>query len=362
MLSSMEQPQNVSTLFSSERVLNLLKLILAGSPLPEVLTIIARLVESQGEGTICTIWLPDEDGKQLRCVAAPSLAGFGAHVGPTLVGPKGASCGTAAYRREPVYFTDILSDAPLGDYRHPFEPFWIFAVWSRPLLTSEGKVVGTFAILYREARSPGEADLQLIESASHIAGIAIERHINQEKLRLERDRLRLVLENTNSISSKLDLRRLVEVLSTSLLRVTRCDFCALLLPDDSGELRTTILYNPEAQGSLCDGTIMPIHGSICGKAFRTGRTQHFDHIAELRYDPESFGNNGVVGVLTALKRSEKAFEREDVVFLEQVARQVAVAVENALEYEKAIRDRDKETKRILYLEEELRAEFGPIVG
>jgi formate hydrogenlyase transcriptional activator len=381
--------QRESVFFSSERVLGILKLILAGSPLPEVLTIIGRLVESQGEGTICTIWLPDEAGKQLNCVAAPSMPGFPAHVGPTIVGPKCASCGTAAYRREPVYVTDILTDALWDDYRHLFEPYGIRAVWSRPLLTSEGKVVGTFAILYREARSPGDADLQLIESASHIAGIAIERHINEKKLRLERDRLRLVLEITNSISSKLDLRRLVEVLSTSLLRVTRCDFCALLLPDaDSGELRTTILYNPEARGSLCDGTIMPIHGSICGKAFRTGKTQHFDHFAELRYDPESFGNNagrdsyqrlmaeglvsgcdlpligrnGVVGVLTALKRSEKAFEREDVVFLEQVARQVAVAVENALEYEKAIRDRDKETKRRLYLEEELRAEFGDIVG
>ncbi len=388
-LPSIEQAQPESAFFSSERVLNILKLILAGSPLPEVLTIIARLVESQGEGTVCTIWLPDEAGKQLYCVAAPSLPGFAAHVGPTMVGPKGASCGTAAYRREPVYVTDILADALWDDYRHLFEPYGIRAVWSRPLLTSEGKVVGTFAILYREVRSPGDADRRLIESASHIAGIAIERHINEEKLRLERDRLRLVLEITNSISSKLDLRRLVEVLSTSLLRVTRCDFCALLLPDaDSGELRVTILYNPEARGFLCDGTIMPMHGSICGKAFRTGKTQHFDHFAELRYDPESFGNNagrdsyqcvmaeglvsgcdlpligrnGVVGVLTALKRSERAFEREDVAFLEQVARQVAVAVENALEYEKAIKDRDKETKQRLYLEEEIRAEFGDIVG
>jgi formate hydrogenlyase transcriptional activator len=96
MLSSMQQPQNESALFSSERVLNILKLILAGSPLPEVLTIVARLVESQGEGTICTIWLPDEDGKQLHCAAAPSLAGFSAHVGPTLVGPKGCDDRTQA--------------------------------------------------------------------------------------------------------------------------------------------------------------------------------------------------------------------------------------------------------------------------
>ena len=385
----MEQSQNESVLFSSERVLNILKLILAGSPLSEVLAIIARLVESQGEGTICTIWLPDEDGKQLLCVAAPSLAGFSAHVGPTLVGPKGASCGTAAYRRAPVYVTDILSDPLWDDYRHLFEPYGIRAVWSRPLLTSDGKVAGTFAILYREVRSPAALDLQLIENASHIAGIAIERHLNEEKLRLERDRLRLVLEITNSISSRLDLRRLVEVLSSSLLGVTRCDFCALLLPDaDSGELRATVLYNPDARGALSDGAIVPIHGSICGKAFRTGKTQHFNHLEEVRDDPESFGNeagrqfyervtaeglisgcdlpligrNGVVGVLTALKRAERAFERTDVVFLEQVARQVAMAVENALQYEKAIKDRDKEAKQRRYLEEEIHAEFGDIVG
>ncbi|HXW93458.1 MAG TPA: sigma 54-interacting transcriptional regulator [Terriglobales bacterium] len=384
-----ESATDGSGLFSSKSVLDILKLILAGSPLSEVLTIIARLVESQGKGTLCTIWLPDEDGKQLHCAAAPSLPGFGAHVGPTSIGPKGASCGTAVYRREPVYVTDILSDSIWDDYRDLVSPFGIRSVWSRPLFTSEGKVLGTFAILHREALSPDATELQLIEDASHIAGIAIERHIKEQELQRERDRLRLLLEVTNSMTSKLDLRRLLEVLSTSLLSVTRCDFCALLLPDaDSGELRVTTLYNPEPRGSLCDGTIIPIRGSICGKAFWTGKTQHFNHFEEVRNDPESFGNsvgqrfyrsvmaeglisgcdlpligrNGVVGVFSALKRSEKAFTKDDVAFLEQVARQVAIAVENALDYERAIKDKEKETRQRLYLEEEIRAEFGEIVG
>ena len=74
------------------------------------------------------------------------------------------------------------------------------------------------------------------------------------------------------------------------------------------------------------------------------------------------GRRGVVGVLAALKRSERAYSKDDVIFLEQVARQVAIAVENALDYEKAIKERDKETKQRLYLEEEFRAEFGEIVG
>jgi formate hydrogenlyase transcriptional activator len=378
-----------SGLFSTESVLKLQKLIFAGSPLPEVLTTIARLVESQGEGLFCTIWLPDEDEKHLDCVAAPSLPGFSAHVGRTAVCSKGASCGTAVYRREPVYVTDILTDPLWDDYRHLFAPYGIRSVWSRPLFASEGKALGTFAVLYREARSPGANDLQLIENASYITGIAIERHINEEALRRERDRLRLLLETTNSMTSKLDLRRLADGLSTNLLSVTRCDFCALLLPDvDSGELRVTTLFNPQARGSLCDGTIIPIHGSVCGKAFRTGKTQHFNHFEEVRDDPESFGNragrpfyqrvmaeglisgcdlpligrSGVVGVLTALKRSERAFSKDDVAFLEQVAGQVAIAVENALNFERAIRDRDKETKQRLYLEEEIRAEHGEIVG
>ncbi|MDX6457107.1 MAG: formate hydrogenlyase transcriptional activator [Acidobacteriaceae bacterium] len=147
--------------------------------------------------------------------------------------------------------SDILSESIWDDYRDRVLPYGIRAVWSRPLLSSEGKVIGTFAILYREVRQPGPADLQLIENAGHIAGIAIERHIHEERLRLERDRLRLLLEITNSMSSKLDLRRLVETLSTDLLRVTRCDFCALLLPDsDSSELRITTLYT-RIREALC---------------------------------------------------------------------------------------------------------------
>jgi formate hydrogenlyase transcriptional activator len=374
---------------SSESVLNTLRLILAGSPLSEVLTIIARLVESQGKETLCTIWLPDEGGKELHCVAAPSLPGFIAHVGSMRIGPQGGSCGTAVYRREPVYVTDILCDPIWDRYRHLLLPYGIRAVWSQPLLTSDGKVLGTFAIHYREARSPGTSDLQLIENASQIAAVAIERDMNEQKLRHERDRLRLLLEITNGITSKLDLGRLLEALSTNLLGVTHCDFCALLLPlADIRQLRVTILYNPESRGAINDGTIVPIKGSTCGKAFLSGKNQRINRLEELKNDPESFGSKegqlffervaaeglksgcevpligrkGVIGVLGAFSRSERAFTEDEFAFLEQVAGQVAIAVENALDFERANEDRATEKKQRLYLEEEIRADFGEIVG
>src|SRR5277367_46093 len=207
LMSNDKEMQSQSGLLSSESVLTILRLILAGAPLVEVLTIIAQLVESRGDGTLCTIWLPDNDGKQLYCAAAPGLPGFSADVGSMLIGPKGGSCGTAVYRREPVYVNDILGDPIWDHYRHLLLPYGIRAVWSRPLFTSDGKVLGTFAIHYRETRSPDASDLQLIENASQIAGIAIERHLNEEKLRHERDRLRLILEITNSVTSRLDLRQ-----------------------------------------------------------------------------------------------------------------------------------------------------------
>jgi formate hydrogenlyase transcriptional activator len=116
-----------------ESVLKILKLISAGAPLPEVLAVIARLIDSQSAGMSCTIWLPDEDGKHLYCAAAPSLPGFVTQVGRTVLCAKGASCGTAIYRRQPVYVPDILVDPGWDDYRDRMSTFVTRSVWSRPL-------------------------------------------------------------------------------------------------------------------------------------------------------------------------------------------------------------------------------------
>jgi formate hydrogenlyase transcriptional activator len=250
-----------------------------------------------------------------------------------------------------------------------------------PLRDDQGKVLRWFGTATDiDALKQTEAQLRADERA---------RERLEDELRHERDRLHLLLQITNGMTSKLDLRGLFDVLSTSLLRVTRCDFVALLLPHRDGtELRLTTLYNPESRGCITEGMTIATGGSLCGKAFRTGTSQHFNSLEEVRDDPDSLGNEvgrrlyermvaeglksgcdvpligrrGVVGVLGAIKRSEWGFEREDFEFLEQVAGQVAIAVENALDYEKAIKDRDKETTQRLYLEEEIRAEFREIVG
>src|SRR5271154_5322182 len=272
-----------SGLFSTESVLSLQKLIFAGSPLSEVLTNIAQLVESQAQGMSCTIWLPDEDENELYCAAAPSLPGFTAQAGIMTIGPKGGSCGTAIYRREPVYVTDILTDPVWERYRDRMLPYGIRSVWSRPLFTSEGKALGTFSINYRESRSAAANDLQLIENASHITGIAIERHMKEQALRRERDRLRLLLEITSSVTSRLDLRQMVEALSTNLFKIMQCDVSVLLLPDsESGALRVTMLHNPDARGPFREGSLVPMNSSISGQVMRKAKSVRIDSFEHVR--------------------------------------------------------------------------------
>jgi C4-dicarboxylate-specific signal transduction histidine kinase len=90
------------------------------------------------------------------------------------------------YRREPVVVTDILQDPLWESYRDVAEPYGLRACWSTPILAHSGKALGSFAMYYREPRSPSPAETRTMEMATHLAGIAIERKVARE----ERERLR----------------------------------------------------------------------------------------------------------------------------------------------------------------------------
>jgi C4-dicarboxylate-specific signal transduction histidine kinase len=90
------------------------------------------------------------------------------------------------YRREPVVVTDILQDPLWEAYRAVAEPYGFRACWSTPILAHSGKALGSFAMYYREPRSPSPAETRALKMATHLAGIAIERKLARE----ERERLR----------------------------------------------------------------------------------------------------------------------------------------------------------------------------
>jgi PAS domain S-box-containing protein len=161
----------------------ILEMIARDGPLEEILEKLVLIVEAQFAGLLCSVLLLDEDGQHARHGAAPSLPKpYSEAIDGMCIGPKAGSCGTAMYRREPVVVTDILQDPLWEPYRALAEPYGLRACWSTPILTHSGKALGSFAMYYREPRSPNPSETRALELATHLAGIAIERKLTQEQL------------------------------------------------------------------------------------------------------------------------------------------------------------------------------------
>jgi formate hydrogenlyase transcriptional activator len=168
---------------SRESILDSLKLILAGAKLSDVLTTVTRLIEAQSPGMLCSIFLLEEDGLHLRYAAAPNLPeAYQAATDGMVIGPNIGSCGRAAFLRQPVFTSDILSDPNWTNFRVVAASAGLRAAWSSPIISHDSRVLGTFGMYYREVRHPEPADIKLIQYASSIAGIAIERERSQTVL------------------------------------------------------------------------------------------------------------------------------------------------------------------------------------
>jgi formate hydrogenlyase transcriptional activator len=174
---------SLSRTLSGGSILDSLKLILAGAPLGEVLTTIARLIEGQSPGTLCSIFLLEEEGLHLRYAAAPNLPeAYRAATDGMVIGPNVGSCGRAAFLRQPVFSSDTLSDPNWAKFRDAAAAAGLRAAWSSPIMSHDSRVLGTFGMYYREMRYPEPSDIELIQHASSIAGIAIERERSQLEL------------------------------------------------------------------------------------------------------------------------------------------------------------------------------------
>jgi PAS domain S-box-containing protein len=162
----------------------LLEMIARGDSRQHILDGACLLVEELASGSLCSILLFDPSANCLRHGAAPSLPKtYTEAIDGAAIGPSVGSCGTAAYRAEPVIVSDIATDPLWVDFRDLASAHELQACWSTPILSSAGKVLGTFATYYREPRSPGSQEQNVIERITHLASIAIEREQGEEVLR-----------------------------------------------------------------------------------------------------------------------------------------------------------------------------------
>jgi signal transduction histidine kinase/ABC-type amino acid transport substrate-binding protein len=162
---------------------HILKMLTVNHSFQEVLDSLVFLVEQQVDGMICSILLLDKTGQKLLTGSAPGLPdSYNNTIHGFQIGPHEGSCGTAAFTGKLVIVKDIANDPLWEKYKNIALSADLRACWSSPIKNSKGKTVGTFAAYYKKVREPSEEELELINSASHIAGIAIEHHGYEEEI------------------------------------------------------------------------------------------------------------------------------------------------------------------------------------
>ena len=173
-----EQKRAEGLLAGEKRILEMLA---RGNSLAHMLESLCVLVEEQTQDVLASMLLL-EDGR-LKHGAAPSLPrAYVDAIDGFAIGPAAGSCGTAAYLATQVIVSDIASDPLWAGFREAALPHSLRACWSTPIMSSEGAVIGTFAMYYREPRVPSARDQEVIEQITHLAGIAIQRKVTQERL------------------------------------------------------------------------------------------------------------------------------------------------------------------------------------
>jgi PAS domain S-box-containing protein len=183
-LRDVSERKNSEALLAAEK--RLLEMIATSVPLKGILNALCRFIEEQRSATLASVLLLNPDGVHLDSVAGPNLPDeWRQQMEKLPIGPCAGSCGTAAYRGSPVIVSDIATD-PLWnvpEHRAAALKHGLRASWSNPVVSWKGEVLGTFCMYYREPRAPTSKDLELIELATHLVRVAIERDRAQEALR-----------------------------------------------------------------------------------------------------------------------------------------------------------------------------------
>lgn len=167
----------------SEAERSMLELMVGGIALPDLLSRLASSYEIMFPGMLCSVLLLSPDGQHLDRGAAPSLPdAYCKAIDGAAIGENAGSFGKAAYTRKTVIVSDIARDPLWRDYKDLALGHGLAACWSLPVLSSRNQVLGTFALYYREPRSPLPGELATLERGAHLASLAIERARTESRL------------------------------------------------------------------------------------------------------------------------------------------------------------------------------------
>jgi formate hydrogenlyase transcriptional activator len=198
----------------------------------------------------------------------------------------------------------------------------------------------------------------------------------EAELQRQNERLRLLLDLTNKITSNLDMREVLRAISANAREKMLSDMAAIALPDEaSGKFRIYALDLPESPGIVKEGMLISSAGA--GRtAFETIKPTIANTSNPDDFSPEEQAHNALLteqkvvcnvplvsrgralGLLRVGRTADRPYDAEEIDFLRLIAGQIAIAIENALAYEEISRLKEKLSEEKLYLEEQIRSDLG----
>jgi formate hydrogenlyase transcriptional activator len=181
--TDIEDRKRAESLLAGENLV--LEMTAKGNSLESILEALCRVVEQTTSECYCSIILIDPTVSRIEQAIAPSLpSSYNDRFPGIAVDREGGPCTEAARRKTQVIVSDVASDKQWDTYgwRTAALAHGLKACWSTTILASNGLVLGTFAIYWREPRSPSECDQKVIAQITHLAAVAIERKRNEAAL------------------------------------------------------------------------------------------------------------------------------------------------------------------------------------
>jgi formate hydrogenlyase transcriptional activator len=248
-------------------------------------------------------------------------------------------------------------------------------------LTTPHRRLGVFGINRDTVKPFSGEEISFLGLIGHVVAFALDDGLNLRCAQQQNERLKLLLNLTNRITSNLQPRELLREIAASIREVMHCDVVAVsLLDSKSGKSRLYALDFPQGKGFIREEHVHIITGPAKRvletlKPVIVERFDPADILPEIYEEVLAEGLKGscliplvnrgrALGILSIARKSEANFTPEDVEFLAQAAGQIAIAIENALAYHEISELKDKLAQEKLYLEEEIRSEmnFENIIG